>query len=42
MIENIEKKLPIDEMTKEVLEKVEIYILEKGQKKTKIQQKESD
>ena len=42
VIKNIEKKLPIDEMIKKVLEKVEIYILEKGQKKTKIQQKESD
>ena len=38
VIENIEKKLPVDEMTKTVLEKTEIYFLEKGKKKTEIQQ----
>ncbi len=42
VIENIEKKLPVDEMTKTVLEKTEIYVLEKGKKKTKIQQGKSN
>ena len=42
VIENIEKKLPVDEMIKTVLEKTEIYILEKGKKKTKIRQGKSN
>ena len=42
VIENIEKKLPADEMTKTVLEKTEIYFLEKGKKKAKIQQGKSN
>ncbi len=42
VIEKIESQLPIEDMIKTVLEKTEIYILEKGKKKTKIQPNEID